>query len=351
MLDVLIIGGGQAGLALGYHLQQTGLRFQIVEREARVGDNWRNRYDSLTLFTPRAYSALPGLALSDDPYGYPTRDEFAAYLEQYAKQFQLPLRLGVNIQRLEQSNGGFCAMTSDGQRLLARQVVLATGPFQRVKVAPLAQQLAADVCQLTAAQYRNPGQIPPGAVLVVGDGASGRDIAAELSRTHRVFLAAGRPRRLLPERVLGRSTWWWLDKLGILRLPAESLLGRRMRLADPFPNRGNDFVSLRRRGVRVVRRLVGVNGRCVTFADGETTDIDAVIWATGYRDESDWVAFPAVKDAQGNFVQRQGISPVDGLYFIGRSWQRTRGSALVLGVGEDAQQLAALLNRQRPTAV
>jgi cation diffusion facilitator CzcD-associated flavoprotein CzcO len=108
MLDVLIIGGGQAGLALGYHLQQAGQRFQIVERQARVGDNWRNRYDSLTLFTPRAYSALPGLALSDNPHGYPTRDEFAAYLEQHAEQFQLPLRLGINIQRLEQRNGRSC---------------------------------------------------------------------------------------------------------------------------------------------------------------------------------------------------------------------------------------------------
>lgn len=197
MLDVLIIGGGQAGLALGYHLQQTRQRFQIVERRARVGDNWRSRYDSLTLFTPRAYSALPGLALSGDPNGYPTRDEFAAYLEKYAEQFQLPLRLGVNIQRLEQRNGGFWAMISDSERLLTRQVVLATGSFQQVKAPPLRQQLAGDVRQLTAIQYRNPGQIPPGAVLVVGDGASGRDIAAELSATHKVFLATGRPAPVL----------------------------------------------------------------------------------------------------------------------------------------------------------
>jgi putative flavoprotein involved in K+ transport len=343
MLDVLIIGGGQAGLALGYQLQQTRQCFQIVARQARTGDNWRSRYDSLTLFTPRAYSALPGLALSGDPNGYPTKDEFAAYLEKYAEQFQLPLRLGVNIQRLEQRNSGFWAMTGDGQRLLARQVVLATGPFQQVKIPRLAQQLADDICQLTAVQYRNPGQIPPGAVLVVGDGASGRDIAAELSGTHRVLLATGRPRRLLPERILGRSSWWWLDKLGILRLPAESLLGRRIRRADPFPNRGNDLASLRRRGIQVMGRLLGAHGRSITFADGETARIDAVIWATGFRDESDWVAIPAVKDVQGNFIQRQGISPVTGLYFIGRSWQRTRGSALVLGVGEDARRLAAQL--------
>jgi putative flavoprotein involved in K+ transport len=339
LLDVLVIGGGQAGLALGYYLQQKGQRFQIIERRARVGDNWRCRYDSLRLFTPRAYSALPGLALPGDPDGYPTSEEFAAYLEQYAALFQLPLRLGVDIQRLEQNGTGFYATTGDGGRLRARQVVIATGPFQRINVPAPAQQLAAAVCQLTSAQYRNPDQIPPGTVLVVGDGASGRDIAVELSAGHTVYLATGRPRRLLPERVLGQSIWWWLDRLGILRVSGDSLLGRRIRQADPFPGRGNDFTALRRQGVHIMGRLTAVNGQCVTFSGGETAEIDAAIWATGYRDISNWVAIPQATDAQGNFVQRQGISPVPNLYFIGRSWQRTRGSALVLGVGEDARWL------------
>jgi putative flavoprotein involved in K+ transport len=340
-LDVLIIGAGQAGLAMGYHLRQTPYRFQLVEVDTRVGDSWRKRYDSLMLFTPRSYSALPGLPLDGDADGYASRDEFAAYLQAYAQHFQLPIRLNTPISRLEQVEGGFCASLADNTRIESRAVVLATGAFQKPAVPAIAAHFSADVAQFTAANYRNPAQVPPGSVVVVGDGATGRDIANELSISHKVFLATGKSRRLLPDRVLGRSVWWWFDRLGLLAASADSHIGQFIRKRDPFPGRGKDFTYLRRKGVQIVGRLSQVDGKKAIFVTGDMIETDAVVWATGYTDNSDWVAIPEIKDMRGQFIHQQGTTAVPNLYFIGRPWQRSRGSALITGVGADAAFVAA----------
>ena len=362
-LDVLVVGAGQAGLALGYQLRTTPLRFRLVERHARVGDSWRRRYDSLVLFTPRAYSALPGLPVPGDPEGYPTKDEIADYLERYAAHFALPVETGTGIGRLEQIDGGFRARTDAGEVIEARAVVLATGAFQRPAIPAIAQGLSPEVLQLTPESYKNPAQVPSGRVVVVGDGATGRQIAVELAATHEVLLSTGRPRRVSPERVLGRSVFWWLDKLGVLRASRESRVGRYLMNRDPFPGKALELKLLLGRGIRVVGRLSQVDGRRVSFAGGETAEVAAVVWATGYRDDGEWVAIPESKDAQGGFIHRRGVSPVPGLYFIGRSWQWTRGSALLTGVGDDASSLlghiagqldgrpAALPRAPRPAAV
>jgi putative flavoprotein involved in K+ transport len=335
-LDVLVIGAGQAGLALGYHLKRTPFRFQIVDRHVRVGDSWRNRYASLVLFTPRAYSALPGLEVPGDPDGYPTKDEMAEYLEAYAAHFDLPVVLGNGIRRLERADGGFRAITEASELIDARAVVLATGAFQRPAIPAISKQLSAEVTQLAPEDYREPSQLSPGTVLVVGDGATGRQIALELAANHEVLLAAGRPRRVSPDRILGRSVFWWMDKLGVLRASRESAVGRYLMKADPFPGKDLELKQLQRRGVAVVSRVVQAEGRRVSFADGKSAEVDAVLWATGYRDDTDWVTISEAKDAQGNFLHHRGVSPVPNLYFIGRSWQWTRGSALFAGVGEDA---------------
>ncbi len=342
--DILIIGAGQAGLALAYHLKSThlkstALRYQLVERNAQIGDSWRNRYDGLTLFTPRSFSELPGLALQGDPKGYATRDEFADYLDHYASHFGFPIHLNQEICLLEQVEGGFQTTTEAGDSFSSQTVVLATGPFQKPKIPAVAKNFVPEIGQFTPETYKNAAQIPMGTVLVVGDGATGRDIAGELARTHTVLLATGRSRRLLPETVLGKSIWWWLDKLGMMRVSARSILGQYMRRVDPFPARGNRLSDLQRKGVQVQKSLVEVNGKTVRLSSGDTAQVDSVIWATGYQDNSDWVAIPEVKDGAGNFIHDAGISPVKNLYFIGRSWQRTRGSALITGVGEDALYL------------
>lgn len=335
-LDVLVIGAGQAGLAVGYHLRETALRHQLLDGNTRVGDSWRRRYDSLVLFSPRAYSALPGLSVPGDPVGCPTKDEIADYLERYARHFALPVVPSVAVTRLERRGTGFRAMTADGATVDARAVVLATGAFQQPAVPALASGFGPEVAQLTAESYHNPEQLPSGGVLVVGDGATGRQIARELAPTRRVYLATGRPRRAQPERLLRKHLFWWMEQLGLFSVSSESRLGQAMMRADPFPGRDLQLNRLRRDGVQIAPRLVHAEGRHADFTDGSSVEIDVVIWATGYREYTDWVTIPEVKDERGGLVHRRGISLIPGLYLIGRPWQWTRGSALLYGVGADA---------------
>lgn len=343
----LVIGAGQAGLAAAWHLQRAGMRFRIVDAASRVGDCWRQRYDALTMFTPRFLSALPGMPLEGDREGYAGRDEFAAYLEEYARRFQIPVETGRRVERLSRTaGGGLVAEMADGELISARYVIVATGAFQQPDIPSLAGGFDSGVAQFPASAYRNPAGVPRGIVLVVGDGASGRDIAAELAATHRVLLATGKPRKLFSERILGRSMWWWLARLRLLYVPTHSLLGRMMRRSDPLPDRDRSLDALRRRGVIVVGRLVSASGRLAEFADGGSEEIDAVIWTTGYRDDSGWFDIPGAVADDGTFLHSEGVSPVPGLYFVGRPWQRNRASGLVMGVARDAAWIVARIARR-----
>lgn len=340
--DALVIGAGQAGLAAGYHLAREGLHFRIVERATRIGDSWRKRYGSLTLFTPRDLSALPGVPLTGDSSGYPSGGEFADYLEAYAARWNLAVVTDVRVIELVRQGNGFLATQSDGSSVSSRTVVVATGGFQEPVRPAIAGGFDASVTQLDSETYRSPKDVPPGRVLVVGDGASGRDLVMELAGTHETLLATGRPRRLFPERILGKSVWWWFRKLGLMRAPAETFLGRSMRRADPFPDRNRNLPKLRAAGVRIVPRLLTAEGRSASFADGTQIDINTVVWAVGYRDNFDWLAIREAKAADGRVVHTEGVSPVSGLYFVGRPWQRNRASGLVMGAGDDA---AAIVQR------
>jgi len=337
-LDVLVIGAGQAGLAAGYYLRASGLSFALLDAHTRVGGSWRERYDSLVLFTTRRYSALPGLAIPGDPDGYPTRDEIADYLESYAAAFRLPVQHG-QVVRLEAVGDGFVATTAEGARMAARAVIIATGAFQVPVVPAFADRLAPEVQQFTLSTYRNPKQVPSGRVLVVGDGASGRQIALDLASTHEVLLAGGKRRNLVPQRVFGRDLFFWLDRLGLTRADRDSAIGRLLRARDPIPGRAAlEDAVMHRAGIGLHSRLTGTAGRTVTFADGRTAEVDTVVWALGYRDDTSWLAVPGAADS-GGFVQDRGRTPVPGLYHVGRSWQTSRGSALLLGVERDAQAI------------
>ena len=225
-LDVLVIGAGQAGLATAYHLQRHGLRFLVVDAAPAIGHAWRSRWDSLRLFSPAQYDGLPGLAFPAPADTYPTKDEVADYLETYATRFDLPVLLGCAVRRLERVDGRFAVHTSQGT-LMAHQVVVATGPFQTPALP--AVDLPAHITQLHSAAYRTPADLPPGPVLVVGAGNSGRQIALELAATHDVTLAIGTEPLQLPQRILGRDLFWWLTRLGVLTKTSDSLLARRMR--------------------------------------------------------------------------------------------------------------------------
>lgn len=340
-LDVLIIGAAQAGLAMGHALQDSNLRFEMVETQTRIGDGWRNRYDSLVLFTPRSLSSLPGLTLDGDPDGYANKDEFADYLERYACRFHLPIRLNTGIQTLSKADGGFRAVTTRGETIETRAVILATGGFQTPSVPAFANQFSSGVIQLTTETYKNPSQIPAGrTVLVVGDGASGRDFSNELAANHIVYLATGKKRKLLPEKILGKSSLYWLNKFGALQAPPTTPIGWYLKKTDGFPDRGQGLDKLQHKGIHIMPKLEKAEGRIAYFADQSAAEVDAVIWAIGYRDDSEWISIPEIKDGHGNFIHKEGISPAPGLFFIGRPWQRSRGSAFIGGVGMDAGCIA-----------
>jgi putative flavoprotein involved in K+ transport len=337
--EVAVIGAGQAGLAMGYFLARQGRRFVIVDAADSLASAWRARWDSLTLFTPRRYDALPGLPFPGDPDGYPTRDEVVDYLEQYATIFDLPIRLGSRVSRLAAAGEGY-RLEADGEVLAADQVVVATGPFQTPFVPGIAGQLAEDVVQMHSTGYRNIDSVPQGTVLVVGGGNTGFQIAAELAATRRVELAVGSRQMPLPQRILGRDLFWWLTKLGLIEKTVDSRFGRRARNRDTLI--GSRPRDLTRRGVTLRPRAVGTAGRTITFADGTAADVDAVVWATGYRPDYSWIDVP-VLGADGRPEHRRGVTESPGLVFLGLTWQHTRGSALLGWAKDDAEFLAGRL--------
>jgi putative flavoprotein involved in K+ transport len=335
---VAVIGAGQAGLAMGYFLRRQGRRFVILERADSVGSAWRERWETLTLFTPRRYSGLPGLTFPGDPDGYPTRDEVIAYLERYAETFELPIELNGEVTKLERGDDGRFRLEVDARTIIADQVVVATGAFQAPTVPKLAEKLTGDVFQTHAVGYRRPDEVPAGTVLVVGGGNTGFQIAKELSATHKVVLSVGSRQKPLPQRVLGRDLFWWLTKTRILDKTVDSRLGRRLSTRDTLI--GSSPRQLEKRyGVELKPRAVDADGRTVRFDDGSELDVEAVLWATGYRADYSWITLPNFHQ-EGRLRHRRGVTDVPGLYFLGLTWQHTRGSALIGWVKDDAEYIA-----------
>ena len=335
-VDVAVIGAGQAGLAIGYFLARQGRRFVIVDGADAVGAAWRNRWDSLILFTPRRYNSLPGLAFPGDPDGYPTRDEVITYLENYSATFALTVRLNSTVRSLTKQGETF-VLNLDDHTIKANQVVVASGPFQSPRVPAFASALGPNVFQTHSADYRVPGDVPPGVVLVVGGGNTGFQIASELSATHDVHLSIGSRQTPLPQRLLGRDLFWWLAATRALNTTVDSKLGQRLRARDTLI--GSTRRALRREGVTIEPRATGASGQTVRFADSSELAVDAVIWATGFGLDHSWINLPLVAE-RGQPLHRRGVTDTPGLYFLGLPWQHTRGSALLGWVKDDAEYLA-----------
>lgn len=338
-LEVAVVGAGQAGLAIGHALKRAERRFLILERADEIAPAWRERWESLTLFTPRRYSALRDLPFPGEPDGYPTRDEVVAYLERYTETFELPVRLNNEVKQLERGDDGRFRLEVDGRTFTADQVVVATGPFQAPYVPKLAENLDKSVFQTHAVGYQRPESVPAGTVLVVGGGNTGFQIAKELSATHTVVLSVGSRQKPLPQRVLGRDIFWWLTKARILDKTVDSRLGRKLRTRDTLI--GSSPRELQKRfGVELKPRVVDAEVRTIRFDDGGELEVDAVIWATGYRPDYSWIGLP-ILDEDGRLRHRRGVTETAGLYFLGLTWQNTRGSALIGWVQDDAQYIAA----------
>jgi putative flavoprotein involved in K+ transport len=343
--DVVVIGGGQAGLAIGHHLAEEGRDFTILEAAAEPASAWRQRWDSLKLFTSARYDALPGMDFPGDPDRYPTRDEVADYLTEYARHFDLPVELNSRVESVRKANGTFLVELGD-RTYEAKQVVVATGPFQTPFVPGIASGLDDEVGQLHSTAYRSPRSLPEGLVLVVGGGNTGYQIAQELSASRETHLSIGSRQTPLPQRILGRDLFWYLDKTGLIRKTKSSRIGKRMQQREDTLI-GSRPRGVRRHGVERHGRAIDTAGATVSFSDATKLDVRTVIWATGFRLDHSWIDVP-VFDADGRVAHERGVTESPGLYFLGLLWQHTRGSALLGWVKDDAEYIAQKIGAFRP---
>jgi putative flavoprotein involved in K+ transport len=337
--DVVVVGGGQAGLALGYFLARDGRRFEILEAADAPAAAWRKRWDSLKLFTPARYDSLPGLPFPGELDAYPGRDEVVGYLARYAEHFKLPVQFNSEVLAVRGGDDrGFVVELRD-RAYAADQVVIATGPFQTPRVPAIAEQLDASLVQMHSADYRGPADVPGGPVLVVGGGNTGYQIAEELAAAHEVHLSVGSRQTPLPQRLLGRDLFRYLEAGRLMGVTVHSRLGQRLQYRETLIG-SSPRAARRRYGIELRGRAVAASGTEIRFADGSELAPKAVIWATGFALDHSFVQAP-VFDKTGRVEHLRGVTAVPGLYFLGLPWQHTRGSALLGWVKDDAEHIAS----------
>ncbi|RZU33621.1 flavin-containing monooxygenase [Blastococcus saxobsidens] len=341
VLDVLVVGAGQAGLGTAHHLSRAGVRdVLVVEADETIGQVWRDRWESLRLFTPRRFSSLPGLPFPEGPGATPSRLEMADYLAGYAARCGVEVRASAPVRRLSVDPAGFAAEIPGGV-VRARHVVLATGAYRSPRVPAAARDLDGSVHQLHSSSYRVPADLPDGPVLVVGGGNSAAQLALELAEHQEVTVAAPVVPRFLPERVLGVSIYWWLLLSGVLNAGAttpvgrflherhEAVLGRQLRRA------------IRSGAVRLIASpVVAADGPRVRLADGTALRPRTVLWCTGFAPDTGWIDVPGALVDDGAPRHERGASPVAGLHWMGLPWQTRVNSALIDGVDRDARRTA-----------
>lgn len=346
-VDTVVIGGGQAGLAMGYYLTQQECDFVILDASERVGDAWRNRWTSLRLFSQAQYSSLPGFSFPAPDNHFPTKDEMADYLESYVARFDLPVRLDTTVDGLTWNSDCY-ALDIDSQRVLANHVVVATGPFHQPSVPTFANDIDPTLTQIHSSDYQTPEQLPDEDVLVVGAGNSGAEIAVELAATGRRTYLSGRDTGHIPLGLFNTRLFWWL--FGSV-LTVDTLIGGT--LTERARGRGDPLIRLtstdiQRAGVTRVPRTDGVTDGTPRLEDGRVLDVAAVVWATGFRSDYDWIEVARITfDADGYPVHDRGVvDGAPGLYVLGLPYQQTLVSATIGGVGTDARYVADHIRTQ-----
>jgi len=343
-IQTIVIGGGQAGLAVGYYLTKRGIRFQILDAHLRAGDAWRKRWDSLRLFNPARYASLPGLRFPGAGNSFPTKDQVADYLRDYAQKFHLPVRHGVQVDRLWKEDGRF-VMTAGEHRFEADNVVVAMANYQTPQVPAFARDLNPEILQIHSHHYRNPAQLQDGGVLIVGVGNSGADIGIEVAQSHPTWLA-GKESGHIPWRIdtfLATSLLVRLMRfLGHHVLTVKTPIGRKLRprmisSAAPLVRvKPQDLIDV---GVQRVPRVVGVRNGLPLLADERTLEVKNVIWCTGYRHDFPWIDLP-VFEKDGEPRHAAGIvEEVPGLYFVGLHFLYSMTSATLFGIARDARRI------------
>ena len=353
--ETVVVGGGQAGLATGYHLARLGRPFVILDAGQRVGDAWRARWDSLRLFTPARYSGLPGMGFPAAAWHYPTKDEVAEYLETYAARFQLPVRAGVRVDGLTRQGDRYL-VTAGERRFEAANVVVASGAYHLPLVPSFAAELDPGILQLHSSGYRRPAQLQEGGVLVVGAANSGAEIAVELSGAHRIWLSGRHPgseptragSRL--DRLLTPPFWFFISQV----LTVDTPIGRKLR--PKLMGAGTPLARVRRRdiaaaGIERVPRTAGARDGLPVLEDGRALEVANVVWCTGYRPDFSWIDLPVQGDDGQPRHDRGVVAGQPGLYFVGLFFQSAVSSALVGGVGRDAEQIVARIAARKPAKV
>lgn len=360
---IVVVGGGQAGLSVSYHLRQHGLDHLVVDGSSHAGDTWRNRWDSLRLFTPARIDHLDGMPLPRT-HGVPTKDEFADYLDDYEAAFAVPVRHQTRVTALSQDSGRF-ALDTTGGRLTADTVVVAMSSLQVPKIPDFAKDLDPRICSMHSSQYRNPDQLAEGPVLAVGVGNTGAEIAVEVAPDHETWLA-GKETMSAPFRIdgwFGEHIWSHVVKAVFMHvLTTSTPVGRRARprlVAQADPLLRERPKDLRRTGVQRVPRITGTRDGLPVAEDGTVLDVANVIWCTGFRNGfEDWIELP-VLDEQGTVRHERGVvADAPGLYFVGLNFLYAKASETIPGVGRDAQyvveHLASALgstpSREQPLA-
>jgi len=349
-IQTIVIGAGQAGLSVGYHLSRRGLPFVILDAQARVGDSWRARWDSLRLFTPASYDGLDGMPFPADGDVFPTKDEMADYLESYAARFELPIRHNVTVDAIDRNADHYVVTTAD-RCYEAEHVVIAMASYQHPKTPSFASQLDSRIVQLHSSAYRNPAQLRPGPVLLVGAGNSGSEIAVELGRTGRKVWMSGRDTGYVPFRIGGTLGRLFLTRF-VLRflfhrvLTIRTPMGRKVRpqvIAKGGPIIRIKPADLEAAHVERVPRTMGVKEGKPELADGRVLDVANVVWCTGYHPSSSWIHLP-VFDKDGEARHEAGlVAGEPGLYFVGLHFLYAMSSTMIHGVGRDAERIVEVI--------
>jgi len=352
--ETIIIGGGQAGLAVGYHLAQRDRSFAILEASERIGDSWRNRFDSLRLYSPARVDGLPGWSFPAHAHAYPTKDEMAAYLEAYAERFELPVITGVGVDSLRRDGDGY-AVRAGAHRFTAENVVVASGTFQQPKVPEFAAELDPRITQMHSHDYRNPSQLQDGPVLVVGCSHSGSDVALEVAASHPTMLS-GRVHGEVPFNIEGRIArvafpvmFFLASRVFTMKTP----IGRKMR--PHIRAGGGPLLRVKRAhllaaGVeRTDARVAGVRDRKPVLDDGRVLDVANVIWCTGFRKDVSWIEIPVTGDDGWPEQTRGAVESSPGLYFVGLPFLYAFASMLIGGVGRDAKRVAEHIAAREPS--
>jgi len=351
--DVIVIGGGQAGLSVGYHLQKLGLSFVILDASPRVGDAWRKRWDTLTLFTPSRYNGLDGLPFPGPPDAYPTKDEMADYLESYAAHFQLPVKNGVRVERVWRE-GDLYLVDAGELQLEAEHVVIAMASYQGRKVPSFASELSPEIVQLHSSEYKGLSQLQPGGVLVVGAGNSGAELATETVTAHPTWMSGRDPGQVpfpTDKRWVQRFIVPFLFRVVFhLILTVKTPMGRRARaklLTSGGPRIRQRRSDLLEAGIEWVARTEGAKDGLPMLADGRTLEVRNIIWCTGYDRGLSWIDLPVFEES-GEPRHQSGLVPSEpGLYFVGQHFQHSLSSAMIHGVSRDAARVVGAIGARR----